>query len=225
MNLPVRSISALAWAMTNCSSFRAVRKLDLVGHPPASDLAVRRLDEAELVGAGVGRQRRDEADVRAFRRLDRADAAVVGRVHVAHLESGALAAQTARPEGGQPPLVRQLGQRVGLVHELRELRRPEELLDHRRHRLGVDQVVRHQVGDVGDRHPLLDRPLHPRETDPELVLQQLADRAHAAVAEMVDVVGRLAAELDHQQVPDDRRRCPRCAASWRWPGPRCRASR
>ena len=60
------------------------------------DLAVRRLDEAELVDAGVGRQRRDQADVRAFRRLDRADAAVVRGVHVAHLEARALAASDRR---------------------------------------------------------------------------------------------------------------------------------
>ena len=57
---------------------------------PLLDLAVRRLDEAELVDPRVGRERRDQADVRAFRRLDRADPAVVRRVHVAHLESGAL---------------------------------------------------------------------------------------------------------------------------------------
>ena len=88
---------------------------------PSMTLRYGRLDEAELVHAGVGRQRRDEADVRAFRRLDRADAAVVGRVHVADVEAGALAGQTARPEGREPPLVGDLGQRVRLVHELREL--------------------------------------------------------------------------------------------------------
>ena len=42
---------------------------------------------------------RDQADVRAFRRLDRADAAVVGRVDVAHLEAGALAGR-GRPAQG-----------------------------------------------------------------------------------------------------------------------------
>jgi hypothetical protein len=31
--------------------------------------------------------------------------------------------------------------------------------------------------------------LHPDEADAELVLEQLADRAHAPVAEVVDVVG------------------------------------
>src|SRR5207253_7377819 len=45
------------------------------------------------------------------------------------------------------------------VHELRQLRGAEELLDRRRDRLGVDQVVRHQVLGLGLREPFLDRPL------------------------------------------------------------------
>ena len=88
---------------------------------PSFDLAVRRLDEAEVVDPRVGRERRDQADVRAFRRLDRTDAAVVRRVHVAHLEAGALARETARAERREAALVRDLGERVRLVHELREL--------------------------------------------------------------------------------------------------------
>ena len=38
--------------------------------------------------------------------------------------------------------------------------------------------------------------------DPELVLQQLADRPHPPVAEMVDVVGGLGPELHLQEVAD-----------------------
>ena len=77
--------------------------LDLVGGDAVRDLAVRRLDEAEPVDARVRRQVADEADVRAFRRLDRAHPAVVAGVHVADLEAGALTRQTARaraPRGG-----------------------------------------------------------------------------------------------------------------------------
>src|SRR5436309_14527820 len=81
------------------------QELDLVGDAALGHPPVRRLDEAELVGAGVRRERRDEADVRAFRRLDRADAAVVGRVHVAHFEPGALAGQAARSQRRQAALV------------------------------------------------------------------------------------------------------------------------
>ena len=61
--------------------------LDLVGHAAVLDLAIRRLEEAVLVGARIDGQRIDQADVRTFRRLDRADAPVVRRMHVADLEA------------------------------------------------------------------------------------------------------------------------------------------
>ena len=170
---------------------------------PSFTLAVRRLDEAEVVHPRVGRERRDEADVRAFRRLDRAHAPVVRRVHVAHLEAGALAREAARAERREPALVRDLGERVRLVHELRELRGPEELLDDRRDRLVVDELLRHQRLDVLQAHALLDGALHADETDAVLVLDQLADRADAAVAEVVDVVDLAVAVLELDQVAHD----------------------
>ena len=136
---PFLSISALAWAMVCFSSSRRRVEGDLVGDLAVSPPCGRGLDEAVLVDPRIGGERGDQADVRTFRRLDGADAAVVGGVHVAHLEAGALAGEAAGPEGREPPLVGDLRERVGLVHELRQLARPEELLDHRRHRLGVDR--------------------------------------------------------------------------------------
>ena len=44
-----------------------------------------------------------------------------------------------------------------------------------------------------ERHAFLDRALHAQQADAELVLHQLADRTHAAVAEIVDVVDFAAA--------------------------------
>ena len=165
------------------------REVDhLVGDLAVLHAAERRLDEAVLVHPREGRERVDQADIRAFRRLDRADAAVMGRVHVAHLEAGALAGQTARAERRKAALVGDLGERVGLVHELRQLRGAEELAHRRRRRLGVDQVLRHDRVDIDRRHALLDGALHAQQAEAVLVLHELADRAHAAVAEMVDVV-------------------------------------
>ena len=177
---------------------------DLVGHLAVDDLAVRALDEAVLVDPREGRQRVDQADVRAFRRLDRADAAVVGRVHVAHFEAGALAGQTARAKRREAALVGDLRQRVGLVHELRQLRGAEELAHRGGRRLGVDQVLRHDRVDLDRRHALLDRALHAQQADAVLVLHQLADRAHAAVAEIVDVVDLALAVAQVDQRLDDR---------------------
>jgi hypothetical protein len=104
-------------------------EIDLARDAAVLDLAVGRLDEAELVDAGVGGHRVDEADVRAFGRLDRADAPVVRGMDVADLEPGAVAREASRPEGGEAALVGQLRERIGLVHELRELGPAEEIAD------------------------------------------------------------------------------------------------
>ena len=181
------------------------RQIDhLVGDAAVLDLAIGRLDEAVLVHPRIGGERVDQADVRPFRRLDRTDAAVMGRMHVAHLEAGALARETARSERREPPLVRDLGQRIGLVHELAELRGAEELAHRRRRRLGVDQVLRHHGVDVDRGHALLDRALHAQEADAVLILHQLADRAHPAVAEMIDVVDLALAVAQVDQRANDR---------------------
>src|SRR5262249_25635753 len=78
---------------------------DLVGDLALHDLAVGRLDEAVLVDAAVGGQVALEADVRAFRRLDGAHAAVVRGVHVTDLEPRALARQAAGAERREAALV------------------------------------------------------------------------------------------------------------------------
>ena len=180
------------------------REIDhLVGDATVLDLAVGRLDEAVFVHPRIGRERIDQADIRAFRRLDRTDAAVMRRVHVAHLEAGAFARQTARTERRETPLVRDLGQRVGLVHELRELRGAEELAHRGGRRLGVDQVLRHDGVDIDRGHALLDRALHAQQADAVLVLHQLADRAHPAIAEMIDVVDLALAVAQIDQRADD----------------------
>src|SRR5262249_50108702 len=82
--------------------------VDAIAHAPALYPPVRRLEKAVLIGTGVHRERVDQTDVRTFRRLDRADAPVVRRVHVAHLESRPLARQAAWPERRDTPLVRDL---------------------------------------------------------------------------------------------------------------------
>ena len=161
---------------------------DLVGHLAVDDLPVRRLDEAELGDRRERGERADQADVRAFRRLDRAHAAVVGRVHVAHLDRRALARQAAGAERREPAPVRQPGQRVRLVHELRQLRGAEELLQRRHDGPDVDDRLRRDRVHVLRGHPLADDALHPVEPDAERLLDQLADGAQPAVAEVLVLV-------------------------------------
>ena len=183
---------------------------DLVGDPAVDDLAVRGLDEAVLVHPRVGGEVADQADVRAFGRLDRAHPAVVGGVHVTDLETGPLTRQPTRAERREAALVGEAGERVVLVHELRQLARAEELLDRGDDGADVDQGLRRDRLDVLGRHPLADDPLHPREADADLVLDQLADRADAPVGEVVlvvEAVARLAVgEVEHV---GRRRRGPR----------------
>ena len=105
-------------------------------------LAVRRFEEAVFVEAGIEGERVDQTDVRTFRRFDRADAAVVGRVHVADFEAGAFTRQTARAESGNTALVRDFRERIRLVHELRKLARTEEFADRGGDGLRIDQVLR-----------------------------------------------------------------------------------
>ena len=125
-------------------------------------------------------------------------------MHVADLEAGPLTGETTRAERRQTALVGETGQRVGLVHELRQLAGAEELLDGGDDRPDVDQGLRRDRLDVLGRHALADDALHTRQTRADLVLDELADGAQTTVAEVVDVVG-----LDD----DRRRRADRCSVS------------
>ena len=50
------------------------------------------------------------------------------------------------------------------------------------------------------RHLFFDGALHTNQSDPELVLKQLAHRAHAPVAQVIDIVHRTDAPAQPQQI-------------------------
>src|SRR5207342_1931263 len=87
-------------------------------------------------------------------------------------------------------------QRVVLVHELRQLRGAEEFLDRGSHRLGVDQFLRGQAFGLGHRQALLHGALDADQAHAEYVLGHFADRTHATVAQVVDVVHHATAVAD-----------------------------
>src|SRR5882762_7229116 len=95
--------------------------IDVLQHPAVMNLAVRRFDKAEFVDARESRHRTNEADVRPFRRLDRTNPPVMRRMDVTHFKARTIPAQAAWPKCGQTTLVRQLRQRIRLIHELRKL--------------------------------------------------------------------------------------------------------
>ena len=87
-----------------------------------NSLAIGRLDKAIFIDAAVSRQTANQTDVRAFWRLDRADPAIVRMVNVTYIEASALTAQATRAQRGESAFMPQLGQRIRLIHKLRQLR-------------------------------------------------------------------------------------------------------
>ena len=82
------------------------------------DLAVRSLDKAILINPCICCKGVDQTDIRTFRRLDRTHSSIMRIMNVSNLESGAVSGQTARSQGRQTSLMRQLAQRIILIHEL-----------------------------------------------------------------------------------------------------------
>ena len=85
------------------------------------------------------------------------------------------------------------GQRIGLVHKLRQLTGSKEFLDRGRDRLGVDQVMRHQIVGFGLIQTLFDCALNTDQTRTELVLGQFTNRANTTIAEVINVINFAAA--------------------------------
>ncbi|KKW43352.1 MAG: hypothetical protein UY94_C0043G0001, partial [Parcubacteria group bacterium GW2011_GWA2_56_21] len=151
--------------------FERVQIHDFFRHDAVLHFGIGRFDHAEFVQTGMRRQVKDEPDVRTFRRVDRAEATVVGRMDVAHFKAGALARESPGAECGERTEVFKLGEHVLLLHELGELVRGEKFFDaclkrsrvyklHRKRRLGVD-----------GRHAVLDVALHVRHADAQALLQ------------------------------------------------------
>ena len=95
-------------------------------------LTIRGLDETKVVDLRIDTERRDQTDVRTFRRLNRTETTVVGVVYVTYLETGTITAQTTGTEGRHTTFVRDLSQRVLLIHELAQGVRTEIAVDDRR---------------------------------------------------------------------------------------------
>src|SRR3546814_1109801 len=94
---------------------------------PSNLLAIGRFSRAVIIDPAEARERVVQADVRTFRAFKRSYAAIMGGVNVAHFKARAFTGKTARPERRHTTLVRDFGQRIGLIHELGKLRGAEEL--------------------------------------------------------------------------------------------------
>ena len=84
--------------------------------------------------------------------------------------------------------MRDLGKRIGLVHELRQRVGSEERVDDARNSLCINQVGRREHLIVANVHTLTNGAAHAGQTDGELIRQLLTDSAHATVRQVVDIV-------------------------------------
>ena len=158
--------------------------------PAIFNFAVRSLNETELIDSSESRKARNQADVRAFRSFDRTDPPVMGRMHVADFEPGTLATQTPWSKRGKTPFVGHFAERIGLIHQLRELTPPEEIPNHGRKGLGIDQFLRRHAFSVHveQRHTLLDQSFRTAQAGPALIRQKFTNGPHSATAQMIDIV-------------------------------------
>ena len=101
---------------------------DSVSHAPMAHFPIGGLDKTKLVDPRIAGERSNQTDVGPFWRLDGTDAAIVGGMHIAHLEASTFSRETARSQGRKAPLMSNLGQRIGLIQELGKLAGTKELL-------------------------------------------------------------------------------------------------
>ena len=84
--------------------------------------------------------------------------------------------------------MRNLRQRVVLVHKLRQLAGTKELFHCCRNRLGVDHILRHQGIQIAQRQTLFHRTLNTYQANAELVFRHFAYGTDTTVAEVVDII-------------------------------------
>ena len=168
--------------------FDSRQVMNFVGYNTVSHFTVRGLEETVFVRLCVHGQGVDQTDVRTFRRFDWTYATVVGRVYVSNFKACAFTGQTARAECRDTTFVRNLRQRVVLVHKLRQLAGAKELFHCRRNRLGVDHILRHQGIQIAQRQTLFHRTLYADQANAELVFRHFANGTDTTVAEVVDII-------------------------------------
>ena len=173
----------------NATGFFICRQINhVVGYHAVHHFAVWAFNKPVAVNPRVGGKGVNQTDVRPFRRFNRADTSVMRRMHVADFKAGAVAGKSPRSQSRQAPFVRQFGQRIVLIHKLRQLRRTEELADNRGNRFGVDQILRLDVRQNFRTHLFANGSLHSEQPHTVLVFHQFADRTHTTVTQMVNIV-------------------------------------
>ena len=168
--------------------FDSRQVVNFVGHNTVGHFTIRSLQEAVFVSLCVHGQGVDQTDVWTFRRFDWTYATVVSRVYVSNFKACTFTGQTTWAEGRDTTFVRNLRQRVVLVHKLRQLAGAKELFHGCRNRLGVDHILRHQGIQIAQRQTLFHRTFYTHQANAELVFRHFAYGTDTTVAEVVDII-------------------------------------
>ena len=96
-----------------------------------------------------------------------------------------------------------LGQRVCLIHKLRQGVRPEKRVHNRRNRLGIDQVDRSKDFIIAHIHAFTHRASHSRQPYAELIIQLLTNCAHTTITQVINIINYSLGVDQLNQVFDD----------------------
>ena len=96
-------------------------------------------------------------------------------MNVPDFEAGPVPTQATWPQCRKAPLMREFGKRVGLVHELAQLRTTEEVAHDSTERFRIDKLLRSNLVHAGIEkgHPLADETFGAGESHPTLISQEL----------------------------------------------------
>ena len=84
--------------------------------------------------------------------------------------------------------MRDLGQRIVLIHELRKLTGTEKFLDRGGDGFGIDNVLRHQAFAFNHAKPLTHGTLYTHQADAENVFSHLTHTTNTAVTKVIYVI-------------------------------------
>ena len=124
-------------------------------------------------------------------------------MNVTYLKTCTVSGKSARTQCRKTSFVGHLGQRVGLIHKLRQLRGAKERVDDRGQSLGVDQVNGCKDFVVPHVHSFTYGSCHSGKSYTKLVGQLFANGPYAAVAQMVYIVYNGLGVDQLYQVADD----------------------
>ena len=176
------NLSFLFFRSQICQPF--IRKVNLT----VFNLTIWSFNETKYIDLSEHAQRRNQTNVRTFRRFNWTKTTIVSVVNVTYLKSGTLTRQTTRTESRHTTFVRNFSQRIRLVHKLRQSIRSKEWIDYGRNSLGVDQINRSKHFIIAYVHTFTNRTRHTSQTNSKLIRQLLSYSTYTTVTQMVNII-------------------------------------